>query len=136
MTEETPWWLTEDEEVADPLTDAEVEELVGDLHALRAELQGQLDAPSDRADTVDLEQPIGRVSRIDALQQQKMAQAQAGRTKLRLSQIAMALRAHADGDYGDCRSCGESVGYARLKARPESPLCVSCAASAEKRKKR
>ncbi len=130
---ETPWWLEDDDEVAAPLTDVQVEELHSDLLALRVVLQEQLKTPSDRTETVDLEQPIGRVSRIDALQQQKMAQAQRTRLRLRLSQAAIALKAWEEGEFGDCRECGDSIGYARLKAKPESPLCVRCADSSEKR---
>jgi len=134
MADEIPWWLEEDDEVADPLADAQVEELVADLRSLQVSLNNQIDTPSDRTETVDLDQPIGRLSRMDAMQQQKMAQAQRGRMRMRLSQIAMALRAHEDETYGDCRACGEPIGYARLKAKPESPLCVRCAESAEKRR--
>ncbi|MCO4772511.1 MAG: TraR/DksA C4-type zinc finger protein [Deltaproteobacteria bacterium] len=133
MADETPWWLQDDDDVADPITEAQAEELHADLVALRVALQAQLDAPSDRAETVDLDQPIGRLSRMDAMQQQKMAQAQRGRLKMRLSQTRVGIKAWDDGDYGDCRSCGESIGYSRLKAKPESPLCVTCASSSEKR---
>ena len=135
MADELPWWQQDDDEGAEPLTDAQVEELHADLLELQATLKAQMSAPSDSAETVDLEQPIGRLSRIDAMQQQKMVQAQRGRIKVRLSQIAMAIRAWDDGDYGDCRTCGECVGYARLKAQPESPLCVTCAGAAEKRRR-
>lgn len=127
------WWLEPDDEVADPLTDAELEELHADLRALKARLTAEFEAPSDREKTVDLDQPIGRVSRIDALQQQKMAQAQRNRLRARLSQVAITLKLADEDEYGDCRKCGDPIGYARLKARPESPLCVPCAKSAEKR---
>lgn len=134
MTDKDAWWLQDDDKVADPLTRAQVEELHGDLVALQTLLKAQMTAPSDRTETVDLDQPIGRLSRVDALQQQKMAQAQQGRLRIRLSQIAMARRSYEDDEYGECRTCGECVGYPRLKAQPESPLCVLCAESAEKRR--
>jgi len=130
---DTPWWLQDEDEAPDPLSAAQVEELYADLLALREALTAELAAPSDREATVDLDQPIGRVSRVDALQQQKMAQAQRTRQRARLGQVAVAVRAYADGEYGDCRACGEAIGYDRLKAKPESPLCVSCAASSERR---
>ncbi len=133
MTDETPWWLQDEAEAAPTLTDDETEELYADLLALRERLTEELSAPSDREATVDLDQPIGRVSRVDALQQQKMAQAQRNRQRARLGQVAVAVRAYADGEYGDCRACGESIGYSRLKAKPESPVCVACAESSERR---
>jgi DnaK suppressor protein len=135
MTDDTPWWLQDDPDVAAPLTPAERAELHADLLTLQTELARQLDEPSDRDDTVDLDQPIGRLSRMDALQQQKMAQAQRGRIKVRMSQISLALRAWEDEEFGDCRTCGECIGYARLKAQPESPLCMTCAVAAESRRR-
>ncbi len=116
------------------LTDAQLAELRADAEAALAEIAQLLDNPSDRTATVDLDQPIGRVSRIDALQQQKMAQEQKRRHGLRRSQLIAAIQRHDDGEYGDCRACEEPIGYARLKARPETPLCVECKQSAERRR--
>ena len=112
---ETPWWLEDDDEVAAPLTDAQIEELHSDLLALRVVLQEQLEAPSDRTKTVDLDQPIGRVSRIDALQQQKMAQAQRTRLRQRLSQAAVAPSASAA---RTARRGGAEPPYRRLELAP------------------
>ena len=89
---------------------------------------------SDRTDVVDLDQPIGRLSRMDAMQQQKMAQAQMRRHKLRLQQVKQALSAYDEGEFGECRKCEEPVGYRRLKARPESPFCVECQGEIESRR--
>ncbi len=133
MTDE--WWLEpDDEDAADDLTDDEAFELHGDLIALKAQLEQELAQKSDRTETVDLDQPIGRISRVDALQQQKMAQAQRQRAVARLSLVKVMLKVADEGDYGECRRCGEAIGYARLKAQPEAPLCVACAKSAEKRR--
>ncbi len=133
MTDE--WWLEpDDEDAADDLTDDEVVELHGDLIALKAQLEKELAESSDRTDTVDLDQPIGRISRVDALQQQKMAQAQRQRLRGRMSLVRVMLKVADEGDYGDCRRCSEAIGYERLKAQPEAPLCLACAKSAEKRR--
>ena len=44
----------------------------------------------------------------------------------RLSRVETALRRMEEGEYGDCRECGESIALARLEAQPEAPLCVQC----------
>ncbi len=132
MTDE--WWLEpDDDDAAEDLTPEQLEDLHGDLLTLHDLLVKELAEGSDRTQTVDLDQPIGRISRVDALQQQKMAQAQRQRTRGRLSLVKVTLKLGDDGDYGECRRCGESIGYDRLKAKPESPLCVPCARSAETR---
>ncbi len=122
------------EEEAEELSPEQEEELHRALRDLQDKLQHQLDEASDATATVDLEQPIGRVSRIDALQQQKMAKEQRRRQDLRLAQVRQALKVLDDGEYGYCRRCEEPIGYPRLKARPESPFCLACMSSIERRR--
>jgi DnaK suppressor protein len=110
------------------LTDAQLTRFHDALVALRATLQHDLVGAKQRAQTVELDQAaVGRVSRIDAIQQQQMAAAERRRMELRLRQIQVALKAIDEDEYGDCRRCGEPVALARLDARPESPFCVACA---------
>jgi DnaK suppressor protein len=47
-----------------------------------------------------------------------------------LAQTERALAKLDEGSYGRCDACGEPIGRARLKARPESVLCIACASSA------
>jgi len=111
---------------ADELTVAQLEELTAELYELRLELETTLAAADERTGIVDLDQEIGRLSRMDALQQQKMAEAEMARHRLRLKSVVLAISALGEGDYGFCRRCGEPIDYRRLKARPESPCCVPC----------
>ncbi len=114
-------------EVSSELDGGEVEELRADLLALRETLMRTLKLTGELAGTVELDQAaVGRISRVDALQQQQMAAAQHRRSELRLKQVAVALSAFEEDEYGWCRKCGEPIGYRRLKARPESPCCVPC----------
>ncbi len=116
--------------MAQPLSDNEQQALLKQLRQLAGELESQLD--SDSGETVILDQQaFGRVSRQDALLQQNMAKATQEQARRRLHQVRLAL---ADPDeYGYCRHCGEPIGLARLKVRPETPLCLSCQSAAERR---
>ena len=109
-----------------PLTDAQLEELRQRLHAMALELGLMMDRSRDGAGPVSLDEPIGRLSRMDAMQQQKMVQASRARGSVRLAQIAAALTALREGEYGECRDCGEDIGFRRLSARPETPFCLAC----------
>jgi DnaK suppressor protein len=75
---------------------------------------------------VDLDQPIGRLSRMDAIQQQSMAAAHRQRLVQRLDRIASALGRIEAGTYGDCLRCGEPIDERRLAAQPEATLCRAC----------
>lgn len=113
------------------LSDKEIRALRGKLLALRDELEAHLVATTESSRPVDLDQPIGRVSRIDAIQQQSMAAAARKSSALRLKQIAGALSAIEEGEYGLCRSCEEPIGFRRLQARPETPFCLRCQSASE-----
>jgi len=107
-------------------------ELVKDLEDLARELQESLEGSAQAARPVELDQPaIGRVSRIDAIQQQKMLEANRQAQKMRLGLVRAALLRAEEDEYGDCKRCGESIGFKRLKARPESVFCIDCQAARE-----
>lgn len=108
----------------DELTDDEITELTQRLHTLRHQLVASLgDA---RTETVELSSAQGRVSRIDAIQQQQMALAEKRRNEARIRAIDAALQRIEDEEYGDCARCGEPIGARRLGVRPEGPMCLSC----------
>ncbi len=76
------------------LSDDEIRILHKDLLQLKTDLQQQLKLGQATADIVTLDQQaIGRVSRIDAIQQQKMAQSSQRKNELRLRQVLRALKA-------------------------------------------
>ena len=97
------------------------------LLSLREEIE-QLNADSkDAAGTVALDQSkVGRLSRMDALQAQQMAQETTRRRQLQLQKIASALRRIESGDYGYCHICGDDIGEARLNFDPANTRCITC----------
>lgn len=117
----------------DELTDAQIEELGDRLRGLVDELMGALASSREAVQVVSLDQPIGRLSRIDAIQQQKMAEASRRQQELRLGQVRVALAALDEDEYGFCRACEEPIGYRRLSARPETPFCLRCQGGRERR---
>ncbi|TNF26152.1 MAG: TraR/DksA family transcriptional regulator [Deltaproteobacteria bacterium] len=119
----------------EPLTDAEFDALAAKLRELEVALEAQLDSATGDGKPVALDTAIGRVSRVDAIQQQQMVKATRERAKGRLLQVRAALERVEDGDYGDCAKCGEPIGFGRLDARPETPLCVTCQSDAEARRR-
>jgi DnaK suppressor protein len=117
--------------MSEPLTDAELRELEERLRRTRAEIEAALASSEDSERPVDLEEPIGRISRMDAIQQQKMATASRRRLERRLRAIVAATDRLAGGAYGDCALCDDPIGFGRLSARPETPLCMPCQSERE-----
>ncbi len=110
----------------DDLTEQQFAELQTRLTGLREDLQALLASTRDCARPVSLDEPIGRLTRMDAMQQQSMSAANRQQTELRLRQVEQAIGLVRNGDYGLCRRCEHPIGFARLSARPESPYCLVC----------
>ena len=110
----------------DDLTSEQIAELRQALCALRENLQALLSTTLESTKPVDLDEPIGRLTRMDEIQQQKMAAANHRAFNLRLRQVQQALGLLEREEYGPCRRCEDPIGYPRLKARPESPYCLPC----------
>ena len=114
-------------EAPEELTSAQLEELGHALKTQAAEIEAQLARGAEAARPVLLDQSsVGRLSRMDAMQQQAMAQATREKLRLRLELTRNALRSFAAGTYGTCGSCEEPISHRRLTAYPEAPLCVDC----------
>lgn len=98
------------------------------LLTLQRELLAVSSTGQEAAQTVELDQTaVGRVSRMDALQQQAMAQAAQQRRHIQLQRIESALQRLENGKFGWCVRCGEEISRKRLDVDPTAPLCIACA---------
>lgn len=70
---------------------------------------------------------LGRLTRLDAMQEKSLNEAVLEKAKIRLKKIAFVLRKIDNEDYGLCSICEEEIPYGRLCIVPESTICVSCA---------
>lgn len=98
------------------------------LRQRRGEVFDLLEGHSDDGKPVELDQTrVGRLSRMDALQNQAMAQETERRRRQELIRIDAALRRIEDETYGDCAECGEAIAEKRLALDPSAVLCIDCA---------
>ena len=102
------------------------------LLALRDELENIAATSEESAAVVELDQSkVGRLSRMDAIQAQAMAQASGQRRDETMRRIAAALRRIDDGDYGICIECAGAIDPRRLEFDPTVALCIDCASKRE-----
>ncbi len=118
---------------ASELTAEQTDELYQVLLSESARLEDLLKLSKEGARPVDLGEPIGRLTRMDAIQQQQMTKANRRSYETKLRQVRAALGLLGKDEYGFCRLCEEPIGYPRLKARPEAPFCLSCQDARESR---
>lgn len=83
-------------------------------------------ASTSRA-TVQLDQQsVGRLSRMDAMQQQAMANATHRRREQEIHRIKLAFRRIEDGEFGYCADCGDEIPTGRLELDPTVARCITC----------
>ncbi len=112
--------------------DGEIASFKKQLQRLAVELAESIDNAEAGTKPVDLDEPIGRLSRMDAMQQQKMAQATKRGLERRLMLTRAALARIEVGTFGECAECEEPIPRARLRARPESRCCIPCQSAKER----
>jgi RNA polymerase-binding transcription factor len=116
------------------MTPEETDRIAKRLITLREELLAEKELAAEGAAIVELDQSrIGRLSRMDAMQQQAMAVALNRRRDIRLERIKGALLRLEKGTYGCCASCGTDIPEERMKFDPTAFFCQACAARAEQR---
>jgi len=98
------------------------------LLAWREELTAMRESSGESRKTVELDQQsVGRLSRMDALQGQAMAQETERRRIRDLQRIDAALNRLEQGEYGACVKCGEDIAPKRLRIDPAAAACIACA---------
>lgn len=96
----------------------------------KAQLDEQSALSKEARAAVQLDQQsVGRLSRMDAMQMQEMANAQERQRAIELQRVIAALaRLEDDPDeYGYCAECGAPIPDKRLDIDPAATHCVSCA---------
>ncbi len=105
-----------------------IKKIKAELLARRKALVELADEAEGARQPVELDQTrVGRLSRMDALQGQAMAQETARRRDIEVSRIDAALKRIDEDEYGYCQACGEKIAAARLKLDPMAAVCVTCA---------
>ncbi len=99
------------------------------LLSLQSDLLAVKQSGHEATHTVELDQTtMGRLSRMDALQEQAMAKESHQRRAIRLQRIEASLQRIENGSFGLCLHCGDAINEKRLEFDPTTPLCIDCAA--------
>ncbi len=97
------------------------------LTELRSEIEDYLKKSEDSAAAVEPDKALGRLSRMEAMQDQQMVLELRRRKKRQLVETGNALSRIEQGNFGFCIFCGKSISPDRLDAFPEVQTCVNCA---------
>jgi DnaK suppressor protein len=96
-------------------------QIEAELAAMRTALSGRT------SDSMELDQTrVGRLSRMDAMQQQAMDSGMKERLLIRARRLDAALARVDGGSFGMCCKCSEPIAYERLQADIAAPFCAVC----------
>ena len=109
------------------LTPAQEAELREILEGELTKLERSLGVSEEALRPVELDQTaVGRLSRIDNIQNQGMVRELHGREQSRLGAVVGALKRLDAGQYGLCARCGGGIPFGRLLVMPEAAECGGC----------
>ncbi|MDR0479885.1 MAG: TraR/DksA family transcriptional regulator [Burkholderiaceae bacterium] len=117
------------------LTSAQQTELKNLLLARRQELVRQIDQNQTQLDPPEVN--AGSVSQDEnlrlSIQTREIGGTLTAIEREEITRIGRALESMLRGDYGICKTCGEPIAFARLKAEPMTEHCVACKSDWEKK---
>jgi len=97
------------------------------IHRAAAKAQEQIHEYEALSDPVAPENAIGRVSRMDAINNKSIYEEGLRKARKKLGALESALSRIDDDNFDHCIRCGSGIRFERLKLMPESRLCISCA---------
>lgn len=74
-----------------------------------------------------LDSAIGRVSRMDYINNKAISEAELVKTESRLKALERWLSLYDTDQFGKCTKCGQEINIQRLLLLPESTRCIRCA---------
>ncbi len=73
------------------------------------------------------ENAIGRVSRMDAINNKSVNEAALSKTEQKLKNLEITLSNLNEPDFGICAKCNRTIPIGRIMLMPHSRFCVNCA---------
>ncbi|MAL86840.1 MAG: hypothetical protein CMI23_10870 [Opitutae bacterium] len=97
------------------------------LESMLLEIDDYLSKTKDSAAAVEPDKGLGRLSRMEAMQDQQMVLELRRRKKRQLLEVKNAISRIEQNLFGKCVFCGKKISSERLNVFPEVQSCVNCA---------
>ena len=109
------------------LTEEQLGDLQDELDRQLSKLKRSMRVTDEALRPVELDQTaVGRLSRIDSLQNQGLTKNLHQREQVKLALLLEALKRVEARTYGVCTGCGGNIPFERLFVFPETPECAAC----------
>jgi len=105
-----------------------------DKNQLKLQIEKELDKTShliteleEVVKPISPENAIGRISRMDAINNKSVSEASLRQARDKLSKLKGALERLDEAGFGICIKCGQPIPEGRIMLMPHSRKCVNCA---------
>jgi DnaK suppressor protein len=105
----------------------EREKLKQKIEGLIVKLEEEISKLEEATKPIGPENAIGRVSRMDAINNKSVTEASLRSSKRKLSSLRVAITKTDSPDFGICSRCKRPIAQGRLMFMPESTRCIHCA---------
>ncbi len=108
------------------LSEEQRTEIKAIIETMIAEAEKELLLLKELTAAVAPDTAIGRISRMDAINNKTVNDAAYRNTRKRLKQLYNVQEMVDDPSYGKCVRCGKPIAYERIMIMPEKRVCVHC----------
>lgn len=108
------------------MTPEEQKQIVEIIHREIKKLSRKIDELKEFTAPVSPDDAIGRISRMDAINNKSIVEASMRNLKSRLDQLHKISQTVNDNKFGYCIKCHKSIPFERLKLKPEIRHCADC----------
>lgn len=108
------------------MTKKEKTELEKTIQSDIATLKDQILTLEEKTKPIAPDCSLGRLTRLEAMGEQDVANKVLDEARLRLTRLNNALQRIDKPMFGICIECEEDIGFGRMSVRPESVRCVAC----------
>ena len=109
------------------MNNAERNELKEKIEVAISTLENDLIELKEMVKPIAPENAIGRISRMDAINNKSINEAALRKASIRLASLKESLKNINSKDFGICANCGDTIHIGRMLLRPQSKSCVKCA---------
>ncbi len=109
------------------MTPAEKQEIKRHILQNLSEIETQIGLLQEKVKPIAPDCSLGRLTRMEAMGEQEVCQRILDETLVRQIRLRNALSRIHHEMFGICIECEEEIGMDRMRVRPESVRCVTCA---------
>lgn len=109
------------------MTEQEVKEITKLIDHKISEIEQEIQELTELTRPVSLDASIGRLSRMDAINNKAINEMALRDKKQTLKKLERAKERAEQRELGTCLRCGDEIPFGRLKIMPYTTRCVKCA---------